>query len=452
MPSFSHFKNHQSSLDNHQSIPRAPRSPSLRLLLPLRKSTIITRQSSIHSSRSPFALPPPSSSSTSKITNHHSPIINPFLASPFALPPPSSSHFKNHQSSLANHQSIPRLPHSPSLGLLLPLQKSPIITRQSSVHSSRSPFAPPSPSSSHIKNHQSSLANHQFIPRLPCSPSLRHLLPHQKSPIITRQSSIQSSPPHSPYLRLLLPTSKITNHHLTIFNLFLAIPIRPSFAFFLQIKNHQSSLANHQSIPRVPCSPYLRLVLPLQKSPIITRQSSIHSLAFPVRLTSAFFHIKNHQSSLDNHQSIPCVPHSPGLCLLLPLQKSPIITRQSSIHSLRSPFALPPPSSSHFKNHQSSLDNHQSIPRLPHSPSLRLLLPLRKSPIITRQSSIHSSRSPFAFPPPSSSTSKITNHHSPLINPFLASPFAFPPPSSSHFKNHQSSLDNLQSNGLLIAD
>jgi hypothetical protein len=28
----------------------------------------------------------------------------------------------------------------------------------------------------------------------------------------------------------------------------------------------------------------------------------------------------------------------------------------------------------HFKNHQSSLDTHQSIPRDPHSPFLRLLL------------------------------------------------------------------------------
>ena len=155
-------------------------------------------------------------------------------------------------------------------------------------------------------------------------------------------------------------TSKITTHHSTLINRFLAIPLRPSFAFF--------------------------------------------------------FHFKNHHSSLDTDQSIPRLPHSPFLRLVLPLQKSPIINRHSSIHSSPSPFALPPPSSYHFKNHQSSLDTHQSIPRLPHSPFLRLLLPLQKSPIITRHSSIFSSRSPFALPPPSSTTSKITTHHSPIIN------------------------------------
>ena len=100
-----------------------------------------------------------------------------------------------------------------------PPQKSPIITRQSSIRPLPSPFTLPPPSSSHFKNHQSSLANHQSVLCLP----------------------------RSPCLRLLLPTSKITNHHSTIINPSFAFPVRPASAFFFHFKNHQSSLANHQS-------------------------------------------------------------------------------------------------------------------------------------------------------------------------------------------------------------
>ena len=79
----------------------------------------------------------------------------------------------------------------------------------------------------------------------------------------------------------------------------------------------------------------LRLLPPLQKSPIITRQSSIHSSR------RAF------------------LPYA----LLLPLQKSTIITRQSSIHSSRWARSCHTLCFFPFKNHQSSLDNHQSVPR-----------------------------------------------------------------------------------------
>jgi hypothetical protein len=421
---------------------RLPVRPAFAFFFPLQKSPIITRQSSVHSSRSTFAFPPPSSS-TSKINNHHSTIINPFLALPIRL---TSAffffHFENHQSSLANHQSIPRLPVRPSSAFFFPLQKSPIITRQSSIHSSPSPFAFPRPSSStsKITNHHSTIIS-PFL-AFPIRPAFAIFFPHQKSPIITRQSSIHSSPSLFAFPPPSSSTSKITNHHSPIINPILASPFAlppPSSSHF---KNHQSSLDNLQSIPRDPHSPFLRLLPPNQKSPIITRQSSVHSsrslFALPPPCSSTS-KITNHHSPIIN--PFPRVPRSPYL-RLLPHQKSPIITRQSSIHSLRSPFARPLPSSStskitnhhspiinpflafpirlpsafffHFKNHQSSLANHQSIPCVPHSPCLRHLLP----------------------------TSKITNHHSTIISPFLAFPIRLPSAFFFHFENHQSSLDN----------
>jgi len=176
----------------------------------------MTRQSSIQSSPSPFALPPPSSS-TSKITTHHSTIINPYLAIPVRPSFAFFFHFKNHHSSIANHQSIPRLPPSPCLRLLLPTSK--IINHQSSIHSSPSPFAlpPPSSSTSKITNHHSPII-HPFL-AFPLPLPSAFFFPLQKSPII----------------------------HPPIINPFLAFPVRPASAIFFHIKNQQSSLDNHQS-------------------------------------------------------------------------------------------------------------------------------------------------------------------------------------------------------------
>jgi hypothetical protein len=152
------------------------------------------------------------SSSTSKITNHHSPIINRFLAFPIRL----------------------------TSAIFFPLQKSPIITRQSSIHSLPSPFAlpPPSSTTSKITTHHSTLINPFLaIPIRPAFALFFHFKNQHSS--IDNHQSIPCLPP-SPFLRLLLPTSKITNHHSTLINRFLAIPIRPSFALFNHFKNHQS--------------------------------------------------------------------------------------------------------------------------------------------------------------------------------------------------------------------
>ena len=136
----------------------------------------------------------------------------------------------------------------------------------------------------------------------------------------------------------------------------------------------------------------LRLLPPLQKSPIITRQSSIHSSR------RAF------------------LPYA----LLLPLQKSTIITRQSSIHSSRRARSCHTLCFFPFKNHQSSLDNHQSIPREGRSCHTLCFFPFKN-----QQSSLdnHQSipREGLGLATRSaSSPSKITNHHSTIINPSLA--------------------------------
>ena len=114
-PRFLPFKDHQSSLANHQSL--APDGLGL-----------ATR----------------SASSPSKINNHHSPIINPFLA----------------------------LPIRPAIALLLPLQRSTIITRQSSIHSSRCPFALPHALLPPLER-STIIIRQSSIPRLCCLPARR---------------------------------------------------------------------------------------------------------------------------------------------------------------------------------------------------------------------------------------------------------------------------------------
>ena len=120
---------------------------------------------------------------------------------------------------------------------------------------------------------------------------------------------------------------------------------------FLPFKDHQSSLANHQSL-------------------------APDGLGLATRSASSPSKINNHHSPIIN--PFLALPIRPAIALLLPLQRSTIITRQSSIHSSRCPFALPSPRFFPFKNHQSSLDNHQSIPRVAHSPCHTLcFLPLK---------------------------------------------------------------------------